>query len=59
MSDLTNISEMSKDLKESLVKHYKCALIHSRIPERQEDGSIKWVCKEGCDKEKIKYPPST
>lgn len=44
-----NQSEIPKEINDVLVKHYTCALLHSRIPKKEKDGSIKWVCKEGCE----------
>lgn len=50
MSNFTTTSKMPEKLEKHLIKSWKCDLMHSRIPERQEDGTYKWVCKE-CEKE--------
>jgi hypothetical protein len=44
---ITTITELPKKIE----KHYECRLLHSSIPTRQEDGTIKYICKEGCDKD--------
>lgn len=41
------MSDLKVEIQEILYKFYNCALTHSRMPERQDDGTIKWVCKEG------------